>query len=198
MTQNSTESKTKLKNRVRCIGTNWPNWAPRHAQVRAQWPYRGPWPGRVAATVPLTPMNSPPAARACRASCARLSRALRTPALRCVSSHPLVRSRLRPAPLRQRLLAQHARSLSLPLAQRRIVAAQPAVSQGPAPCRSAPLAVSWAGTRAKPAPSLPSSTIHHFFVLQYDLQPTAPKLFFFHDKYIYIYIYIYISLIPAV
>ena len=69
-----------------------------------------------------------------------------------------------PAPQRQRLLAQHARSLSLPRAQRRIVAAQPAVSQGPAPCRSAPLAVSWAGTRARPPPSLPSSTIQHFCI----------------------------------
>ena len=51
-----------------------------------------------------------------------------------------------PVPQRQRLLAQHARLLSLPRARRLIVAAQPAVSQGPAPCRSAPLAISWAGT----------------------------------------------------
>ena len=64
--------------------------------------------------------------------------------------------------------AQHARSLSLPRAQRRIVAVQSVVSQGPAPCHNAPLAVLWAGTRARPAPSLPSSTIQHFCI-------TAPK-----------------------
>ena len=74
----------------------------------------------------------------------------------------------RPAPQRQCLLAQHARSLSLLRAQRRIVAAQLVVSQGPASRRSVPLAVSWAGTRARPAPSLPSSTIQHFCI-------TAPK-----------------------
>ena len=79
-----------------------------------------------------------------------------------------------PAPQRQRLLAQHARSLSLPRAQRRIVAAQPAVLQGPAPCRSAPLAISWAGTRARPAPSLSSSTIQHFCIAAPKTSLTKP------------------------
>ena len=134
--------------------------------MHAQWPYRGPWPGRVAAragrvaaTVPLTPrLPRAPSAHPAHAYCAPCAR-LRFAAPRA-SAHPLVRSRLRPAPLRQRLLAQHAHSLSLPRAQRSIVAAQPALSQGPAPCRSAPLGISWAGTRARPAPSLPSSTTY--------------------------------------
>ena len=64
--------------------------------------------------------------------------------------------------------------LSLPRAQRRIVAAQPAESQGPAPCRSAPLAISWAGTRARPAPSLSSSTIQHFCIAAPKTSLTKP------------------------
>ena len=94
-------------------------------------------------------------------------------------SHPPAPQR--PAPLCQRLLAQHARSLSLPSAQRRVVVAQPAVSQGPAPCRSAPLAVSWAGTRARPAPSLPSLATIHFFCIA--AKPAIPVTiqFFYRD-----------------
>ena len=88
--------------------------------MRAQWPYRGPWPGRVAAragrvaaTVPLTPAHSPPAARACRASCARLLRALRTPAPR--ASRQLTPARpLAPAPSAP---TRPARSLAQPTAR---------------------------------------------------------------------------------
>ena len=118
VTQNSTESKPESKNLVRRIGTQLANWAPRHAQVRAQWPYRGPWPGhvaaragRVAATVPLTPrLQHAPAAHPAHAYRAPYAR-LRSAAPR-TRAHLLVRSRLRPAPLRQRLLAQHAHSLT--------------------------------------------------------------------------------------
>ena len=62
--------------------------------MRAQWPYRGPWPGRVAATMPLTPAHSPPAARACRKPCARLRSAApcaRVPAHTRSSAHACAR-----------------------------------------------------------------------------------------------------------
>ena len=132
-----------------------PSKPSRHAQVRTGAP-------RCALARPGARMAavSWPCPRPCHGKGSAVSQAsMAVSQLQCRSprAHP-------PAPQRQRLLAQHARSLSLPRAQRRIVAAQPAVSQGPAPCRSTPLAVSWAGTRARPPPSLPSSTIQHFCI----------------------------------
>ena len=127
------------------------------AQARAWLSYRGRVPGRVVAR-----------GRPCRRPV--------WPYCSYSAAHP-ARIRPRPSaqrPERQRLLAQHARSLSLLRAQRRIVAAQPAISQGPAPCRSAPLAVSWAGTRARPAPSLPNSTIQHFCIAAPKTSLTKP------------------------
>ena len=82
--------------------------------MRAQWPYRGPWPGRVAAragrvaaTVPLTPAHSPPAARPAHA-CASLR-----PARSLTPARPLAHAPSTPAPAP----ARPARSLAQPTAR---------------------------------------------------------------------------------
>ena len=130
--------------------------------MRAQWPYRGPWPdrvtaraGRVAATVSLTPAHSPPAARpphVCAPLCPAPERPL-TPA-RPLAPAP---SASAPAP------ARPAHSLVQPTA-------------GPAPYRGSP-----AGRIAGPSAvsQRAPGRMKHFFVLQYDFQPTASN-FFFH------------------
>ena len=107
-----------------------------------------------------------PCPRPCRGKGPAVSQAsVAVSQLQCHSPRAHPPAPQRPAPQRQRLLAQHACSLSLPRAQRRIVATQPAVSQGPTPCRSAPLAVSWAGTRARPAqPTSCLATIQFFCI----------------------------------
>ena len=69
----------------------------------------------------------------------------------------------------------------------------PACCRAPAPvpphaCPPASRALPARPAPARPAPSAstPSSTIQHFFVLQYDFQPTASNIFFFiHDKYFF-------------
>ena len=150
--------------------------------MRAQWPYRGPWPGRVAArasrvaaTVPLTPAHSPPAARACRAPFARLrSSAPRAPAhtrssARACAQRPYA-SACSPSTLARS--AYRAPSAVLWPPSRPYNRAQRPVAARPWPYRGRGRAL---GLRpACPGPQ------YNIFVLPYDFEPTAPKKKNFH------------------
>ena len=123
-----------------------------------------------------------PLARPCRGQ----GRPCRSARLPCRSAHPRAPALCARAPARcatrpchspARPLSQARCSHLRPAPQRQPIVSWPwpwpsTVSQGPEQCRSAPLAVSWAGARARPAPS---STIQ-YFVLQPKNQPNqAPQ-----------------------
>ena len=143
--------------------------------MRAQWPYRGPWPGRVAAragrvaaTVQLTP---------------RLPRILHTPTVRPAPARPHTPARpLTPAPSTPTPApARPARSLAQPTACPTPYRGRPAgrIAGPSGVSQRAPGRI--VGGDARQACAQPAQ-LHN--LLQYDFQPTAPKFFFFffHDK----------------